>query len=283
MNLIKWTASPGIRPLGAGAACAAAAVLLSVAMGSAHAGLFDDDEARKAILELRQRNDVLRLSIEDSGKRAALDNQRVAEETRKLAEDNAQLRRALLDLQNQIEVLKQDQARLRGQDEQTLRELAEAQRRQKDFAGLIDERFRKLEPVKVSVDGRDFTAEQPEKRDYEAALEVFRKGDFTAAQTLFFDFIKRYPQSGYAPTSLFWLANAQYALREYKESVTNFRSLVSQFPEHARAPEAMLSLANCHIELKDTRAARKTLEDLSRIYPQSEAATAGKERLARLK
>ena len=50
-----------------------------------------------------------------------------------------------------------------------------------------------------------------------------------------------------------------------------------------RAPEAVLSIANCQIELKDTRAARKTLEDLIKAYPQSEAAVAGKERLARLK
>jgi TolA-binding protein len=51
----------------------------------------------------------------------------------------------------------------------------------------------------------------------------------------------------------------------------------------ARAPEAALSIANCQLELKDNRAARKTLEDLVRVYPQSEAAAAAKERLARLK
>jgi TolA-binding protein len=44
-----------------------------------------------------------------------------------------------------------------------------------------------------------------------------------------------------------------------------------------------LSIANCQIELKDTRTARKTLEDLVRAYPQSEAAIAAKERLSRLK
>ncbi|HQS64074.1 tetratricopeptide repeat protein, partial [Acidovorax sp. 24-64-9] len=41
--------------------------------------------------------------------------------------------------------------------------------------------------------------------------------------------------------------------------------------------------ANCQIELKETRTARKTLEDLLRDYPQSEAAVAAKERLSRLK
>ena len=59
--------------------------------------------------------------------------------------------------------------------------------------------------------------------------------------------------------------------------------MLSAAPAHARAPEAALSIANCQIELKETRTARKTLEDLVRAYPQSEAAIAAKERLSRLK
>jgi TolA-binding protein len=48
-------------------------------------------------------------------------------------------------------------------------------------------------------------------------------------------------------------------------------------------PEAILAIANCQIELKDTKAARRTLEDLIRLHPQSEAAQAAKERLAKLR
>jgi tol-pal system protein YbgF len=126
-------------------------------------------------------------------------------------------------------------------------------------------------------------AEPAEKRDFEAALAVFRKGDFPASQSVFVDFLKRYPRSGYAPSALFWLGNAQYATRDYKEAMINFRSLIGREPEHLRAPEAVLSIANCQIELKDARGAKKTLEDLIKAYPQSEAAGAAKERLARLK
>ncbi|MGH8820355.1 MAG: tetratricopeptide repeat protein, partial [Rhodoferax sp.] len=81
----------------------------------------------------------------------------------------------------------------------------------------------------------------------------------------------------------FWLGNAQYATRDYKGAIGNFRALVAQSPTHARAPESVLSIANCQIELGDTKAARKTLGDLLKAYPQSEAAQAGKERLAKLK
>lgn len=248
--------------------------LLLAALGStgAHA-LFNDDEARRAILDLRQRIEALRQEGE----------QRATEQQGRLAEENAQLRRSLLALQTQIETQRAEMARLVGQNEQLARDVAELQRLQKDVVLGLDERLRKFGPVKVTVDGREFMAEQAEKREYDAALGVFRKGDFAGATAAFAAFIKRFASSGYVPSAFFWLGNAQYATREYKEAIQNFRSLLTQAPDHLRAPEAVLSIANCQVELKDTKAARSTLEDLIKAYPQSEAAAAARQRLPRLK
>ncbi len=250
----------------------AMAAMLAASLSSAHAAIFEDGEARRAILEMRQRVDGLQLS-----------QQRSAEEVRKLGEENAQLRRSLLDLQTQIETLRAEQAKLNGQNEQLLRDVGELQRRQKDIAQGVDERLRQFEPIKVTVDGREFQADPAEKRDFEAALAVFRSGKFPDASAAFAAFVRQYPRSGYVPSARFWLGNAQYATREYKEAIGNFKQMLTEAPTHARAPEAALSIANCQIELKDTRTARKTLEDLLRAYPQSEAAVAAKERLSRLK
>ncbi len=250
----------------------AMAAMLAASLSSAHAAIFEDGEARRAILEMRQRVDGLQLS-----------QQRSAEEVRKLGEENAQLRRSLLDLQTQIETLRAEQAKLNGQNEQLLRDVGELQRRQKDMAQGVDERLRQFEPIKVTVDGREFQADPAEKRDFEAALAVFRSGKFPDASAAFAAFVRQYPRSGYVPSARFWLGNAQYATREYKEAIGNFKQMLTEAPTHARAPEAALSIANCQIELKDTRTARKTLEDLLRAYPQSEAAVAAKERLSRLK
>ena len=250
----------------------ATAAMLAASLSSAHAAIFEDGEARRAILEMRQRVDGLQLS-----------QQRSAEEVRKLGEENAQLRRSLLDLQTQIETLRAEQAKLNGQNEQLLRDVGELQRRQKDIAQGVDERLRQFEPIKVTVDGREFQADPAEKRDFEAALAVFRSGKFPDASAAFAAFVRQYPRSGYVPSARFWLGNAQYATREYKEAIGNFKQMLTEAPTHARAPEAALSIANCQIELKDTRTARKTLEDLLRAYPQSEAAVAAKERISRLK
>lgn len=244
----------------------AAAALFSA---SAQAALFEDDEARRAIIELRQRMEQQRQALSD--------------ELRRATEENASLRRSLLDLQSQIEALRSEAARLRGTDEQITRDLADVQKRQRDITQGVDERLRKFEPAQVTVDGKEFTADPNEQRDFEAALASFRKGEFPAAQSAFADFVRKYPSSGYRPTALFWLGNAQYANRDYRGAIANFRALLQQAPDHPRAPEAVLSIANCQIELKDNAAARRTLDDLVKAYPQSEAASAARERLARLR
>lgn len=249
-------------------ACLGMALLGSM---PAHA-LFGDDEARRAILDLRQRHDAAQASL-----------QKMGEELRRVNEENAQMRRSLLDLQTQIDALRADVARARGQDEQLAREVADMQRRQKDIAQGVDERLRKFEPAKVTVDGREFEADPAETRDYDAALAVFRKGDFAGAATGFGEFLKRYPQSGYRASALFWLGNAQYATRDYQAAIGNFKSMLATNADHPRAPEAALSIANCQLELKEVRGARKTLEDLIKVYPQSEAAAAAKDRLSKMR
>jgi tol-pal system protein YbgF len=245
-------------------------------MSAAHAALFEDDEARKAILDMRQKVEAMQL-------RSADDLRKVNEENVQLSGQIQQLRRSVLDLSNQIENSRGELARMRGQDEQFARELSEVQMRQRDLLQTMEDRLKKFEPSKVRVDGQEFVADPSEVRDFDAALATLRKGEFAQAQAGFVDFNRRYPSSGYNPSALFWLGNAQYAQRNYKEAVVNFRALMAVAPAHLRAPEALLSIANCQVELKEVKGARSTIEALVKAYPQSEAAKVGKERLAKLK
>lgn len=252
---------------------AAGVLILLLGATLAHAGLFDDEEARRAILDLRQKI--------EAGK---LDSDRLTEEESKRAtEEAAQLRLGMLDLQSQLDASKSEVAKLRGQNEQLAKDISDLQRKQKDLFQVLDDRLRKLEPVKVTVDGNEFQADPGEKRDFDANLATFRKGDFANAVNGFVDFLNRNPQSGYRSSALFWLGNAQYAIKDCKSATTNFRSLISATPDHLRVPEALLAISSCQLEAKDTKSARKTLEELIANYPASDAAAAAKDRLARFK
>lgn len=280
----------------------AALALSSLSLGS-QAAIFEDADARRAILDLRQRLEaVQRRQAEDAARATQTQQSNQSSQANsdaavaRLAEDNAQLRRSLLDLSNQIEQLRTELSRQTGQKEMALREVAELQRRLRDLPTGIDEqrlrevamgleaRLRRLEPTKVSLDGREFLAEPAEIRDFDAALAVIRRSEFVRAEAVFTSFLQRHPTSGYAPSALFWLGSAQYANRSYKEALASLSNMLRIAPTHPRAPEAMLSIANAQIELKEpSPVVRKILEDLIKAYPQSEAAAAAKEELARLK
>jgi tol-pal system protein YbgF len=222
----------------------AAGLCLSAAT---HAGLLEDDEARRAILEVR--------------------------------EEVKQFQNALINQQNEFEALRSEVARLRGEKEELVRQL----RQQQQQTQAVDDRLKRFEPSSVTVDGVEFVADPAETKAYEDALAVFRQGDFKGAATVFSDFTRRYAKSGYVVPSLFWLGNAQYANRDYKEAIRNFNALLAKAPNHMRAADAMLSVANCQLDLKDIKAARATLDDVTKKYPNTEAASAAKERLAKLK
>lgn len=256
---------------------AALALAALLASPIAHAGLFDDDEARRAILDLRQK---LEQTNEMHRARQA---EQMSQLSTKLGTQIDQLQRGLLDLNNQLEAMRAENAKLRGQIEPLARDLSEAQRGQRDLQQLVEERLAKLEPAKVTVDEKDFQVAPDEKRLYDEAMMSLRKGDFDKATLGLTAFMSRYPGSGYGESAQFWLGNAQYGRRDYAAAITSFRALVTAAPSSPRAPEALLSLANCQVELKDPKGARKTLEELIRTYPRSEAAAAGKDRLASIK
>jgi len=238
----------------------------------ARAGLFDDDEARRAIIDVRKKIEIQ------------------TEEIKKNLDDIKKFQSNLIEQQNLFENLRNEIQRLRGEKEELTQELRKQQSASQALSQSIDERLKniderlkKFEPVKVKLDNQEFLADPAEIRFYEAALATFRKGEFAVASEGFIDFNKRYPASGYAVMSLFWLGNSQYANREYKDAIKNFNNLLAKDPDHVRAPDAMLSVANCQLEMKDVKSARKTLDDLMKKYPQSESAAAAKERLSKLK
>ena len=291
---------------------AASLCLWAVLVPTAQAALFEDEEARRAILDLRQRlenqrqtqlqstDQTLQKSLDQSQKQIEILRKQVELEINQSKQDN---RQAALQLQAQIEALKQDIANLRGEREQLLREITLLQRAQKDINVEIEERFQKIydqfakkeapstqkeeapksAKVNVQVDGFEFLAEPDEKRDFEAAFVLFRKGDFAASAKEFAQFVKAYSASGYKPSALYWLGSAKFARRDFNEAIAHLKGLVNDFPNHARAPEAMLTVGNAQLEIKQAKEARKTFNELLKLYPTTEAAAAAKDRLAQIK
>ena len=276
-------------------ALAAALILAALAAAPARAALFDDDEARKRIEATNQRLAQVQKQLED--RIAALETQLKSQ--------------GLVEIFNQIELLKADTARMRGQFEVLAHEQEETQKRQRDLYIDLDTRLRKLEagtpppaaapgtpaapatgaapgasgaappaavapaptaavapvtvpvpPVAAAAPARpgagpaDATAEQ---RAYDAALDLFKSGNFGGAVGAFTAFTKTYPKSPLAPSAQYWIGNAHFAQRDYRGAITAQRQLVATYPDSQKVPDALLNIATAQFELGDGAAARRTL------------------------
>jgi len=263
----------------------------------ARAALFDDDEARRRIEATNQRLSQTQRQLEE--RMTALE---------------AQLKsQGLVELFGQLEQMRAEVSRLRGQIEVLTYEQDQQQKRQRDLYIDLDSRLRKIEgvaagappsapapsgslppgaasgtlppaaapaaPASAPVAGAP-AAVTGEQRAYDAALDQFKAGSFPAAIASFSAFVKTYPKSPLAPSAQFWIGSAQFAQKEYRASIASQRQLVAAYPDSAKVPDALLSIATAQFEMGDSAASRRTLEDLIKRYPQSEAAARARQRLA---
>jgi tol-pal system protein YbgF len=287
-------ASPQRDRVGAAVASVLLALIVCAQLASApaRAALFDDDEARRRVEALRARVDQLESTI----------SQRLG-----TVEDTVK-GQGLLDLLRDVESIKADIAKLRGQYEVLSYELEQAQKRQRDLYLDLDSRMRKLESASgggapaasapppaegppATNAGAAPVAATPqaplaaaanvvtEQRAYDAALDQFKSGNYAAAVTSFQAFARANSRSPLAPSALYWAGNAQFALKDYRGAIATQRQVVATYPDSQKVPDAMLNIASCYVELGDNAGSRRTLQDIVAKYPSSEAAGKARQRL----
>ena len=258
-------------------------LLITLLLGfaaQAHAQLFGgDDEARRRIEALRQQ---------------VQEQTRTIDERLSKIESNANSnasRDAIIDLASQLDGLKNDLAKLRGQIEVLANQVETAGQRQKDLYLDIDTRLRKLEqareqaaaqpPANAQTPGAEANEPSPaETRAYQAALDQCKRGNYSLAVAAMQGFLVTYPSSKLAPNAQYWIGMAHSGQRNYKEAIAAQRKLLAAWPDSDKAPDAMLSIASAQETMGDRKSAQRTLEELIARYPSSSSAAAAKQRLA---
>ena len=208
----------------------------------------------------------------------------------------------LLGLLNEVETLKAEIAKLRGQAEVQGHQLDTLGKRQNDLYADLDQRIADLAKAGQSAPVVDPTpavaGAQPaapaaagdspqadplvESRSYEAALSQFREANYAGAIAGFSGFLKAYPASALASNAQYWIGYSYYALKDYKTALAHQQKLVAAYPGSAKLPDALLNIATNQLALEDLGGARKTLEDLVAKHPGTHAATLAARRLATL-
>lgn len=198
----------------------------------------------------------------------------------------------LLNLLKEVEALKAEIARLRGETEVQTHHLQALEKRQKDLYVDLDSRVSDLSKAAASSASAEnvaaTTASPPvdpllESSDYEAALNYFKSRNYTNAIKGFKSFLKTYPDSMLAPNAQYWIGYSYYALKDYRTALAQQQKLIAVYPTSPKIPDALLNIAGNQIELKDRAGAKKTLEEIISKHADSKAASLAAKRLATLK
>lgn len=256
-----------------------------------HAALFDDTEARKKILDVEAT-----MNSQNQASQAAL-----ADLKQRLNAVEAITKGQVLgDMQNQIEALKQEVARLKGELEVANHNVDATQLRQKDLYSDTDTRLRKLEggpatAQAASPDGADASAAAtatpatpvPSKNTQEYQLLELANGLSKEAKhkdafNAYDKFLRDYPNSALAGDALYGLGYSQFALKNYKSAIATQQKVLDQYAGSPRVADAMFNMANSQIQLGQVPSAKKTLRDLIAKFPNSEVTPTAQKRLKAL-
>jgi tol-pal system protein YbgF len=121
------------------------------------------------------------------------------------------------------------------------------------------------------------SAGNPEQ-EYAAALATYRAREHGQAVIDFLDFIAKYPTHPLAGNAQYWIGEAYWAQRDYRQALVEFEKVFDHGP--GKAPDAQLKIGLCYLRLGDVQRAQQAWQRVVNEYPKSESAAMAKSLLA---
>jgi tol-pal system protein YbgF len=231
--------------------------------------------------------------------------------------------RAVLEMIQQVDEISEDINLLRGEIEVQGNEIGEIKKSQRVLYQDIDRRLRDMESRSVgqapaaqmavpaaaaasqSTDsGASSTSQTPsvapaiggaaaastptaeqagERAAYQAAFDTLKEGRYKEAKAEFQAFLEQYPNSSFSANAQYWLGEAHYVTRNFKQGIIEFEKVIKGFPGSNKVPDAMLKLGYTYYELKQYPQAKTVLQDLRTHFPDETASRLAAKRLDRIR
>jgi tol-pal system protein YbgF len=212
---------------------------------------------------------------------------------------------SLVQLSSEVERLRSETSALRGEIETLRFESENSDSRQRELYVDVDRRLQSLEseprvfepPPSTPPLGAPTTsapaasAAAPvapprptgsDQQNYQAAFDLISARRYEEAGARFETFLVQFPTSPLADNAQYWLAETHYVRGQYAEALPAFRKVIEQYPQSAKLPDALLKVGYCQIELGDRNAARTSLQEVMRQFPDTTAARLASNRLSAL-
>jgi tol-pal system protein YbgF len=207
---------------------------------------------------------------------------------------------SLVQLASELDRLRSETTALRGELETLRFETENSDSRQRELYVDVDRRLQTLETQRAytpppaappSANAPSFGAptqtpppgaSRPagsDQQNYQAAFDLIQARRYPEAGAGFETFLAQFPTSPLADNAQYWLAETYYVRGNFADALPQFRRVIEQYPQSAKLPDALLKVGYCQIELGDRGAARTSLQEVMRQFPDTTAARLASQRL----
>jgi tol-pal system protein YbgF len=211
---------------------------------------------------------------------------------------------SLVELSSEIERLRSETTALRGELETLRFETENSDSRQRELYVDVDRRLQSIESTPRAFEPASSSpgfgapaaaaagaaagaavAARPtgsDEQNYQAAFDLISARKYEEAGAAFQTFLTQFATSPLADNAQYWLAETHYVRGQFAEALPEFRKVLEQYPQSAKLPDALLKVGYCQIELGDRNAARTSLQEVMRQFPDTTAARLASQRLTNL-
>jgi tol-pal system protein YbgF len=109
---------------------------------------------------------------------------------------------------------------------------------------------------------------------YGVALATYKAHEHGQAVLQFLDFLTRYPGHPLTINAQYWIGEAYYSQRDYRQALVEFQKVLQMPPPHGsgKPADALLKLGLCYANLREPANAEQAWQRLLQEYPRSESA-----------
>jgi len=207
---------------------------------------------------------------------------------------------SLLDLSQRDDQLQEEVSVLRGRIEELENANEKLRKQQRDLYADLNRRIAQLSAAGAGAPGAGGQgaagaaagpgapggagpgAADADQSAYAVAFDLMKSGMYAQAITAFQQFLASWPKSDLADNAQYWIGEAYYVTRDFKDAGSAFQAVLDRWPDSRKAPDAMLKLGYTQYELKQYPQARATLGAVGTRFPGSDAAKLAADRLSQI-
>lgn len=201
---------------------------------------------------------------------------------------------ANMNLPQQITLLQQQIAQLRGQLEVQGHDLQLVNAQLRSFYKDLDSRINQMNNLNsgnnstqaASANNKASSAptnvELQDANAYQVAFSQLVNHQLDKSQQSFNSYLNQYPNGKYVADSHYWLGEIYLSNKDYKNATQEFETVLNKYPQSSKVSDAKLKIAIIHANTGNVDRAKSELQSIQHSHPDSTAAQLANIRLQQL-